>query len=84
MSISPAESALLHLSPPPPSASLIVHSACAATHEDALTSPFAKSVFRATKDADGVRVGVVFPEAVDASGEEDLLALGVAALHAFA
>ncbi|KAL8286375.1 hypothetical protein RQP46_004392 [Phenoliferia psychrophenolica] len=84
--ISPTESALLHLTPPPSSASSIVRSACAATHEEALTSPFAKSVFRATKDSNGVRVGVAFPEASadGVSSEEDLLALGVAALHAFA
>ncbi|KAK4699515.1 tetratricopeptide repeat protein 27, partial [Phenoliferia sp. Uapishka_3] len=84
MSLSPVESALLHLSTPPPSASQIIKSACAATHEEALTSPFAKSVFRAAKDATGVRVGVVFPDADSDSSEEDLLALGVAALHAFA
>lgn len=82
--LTPTESALLSLLPAPSSASFTVQDACAATPESALTSSFAHSIFRLTKDAAAnVTVGVVFPERGQYA-EEDLLALGVALLHAFA
>lgn len=79
------ESALLSLSIPPieTSSSLLI-AACAADPVTALHSPLAKSIFSISKDEAGVvKFGVKLPE-VGQYAEIDLLAVGVAALHAFA
>lgn len=82
--LSPTESALLALCPSPDSASQLVSHVCAAEIDLALTSDFAKSLLRIKKDEAGnLSFGVKFGQEGDYK-EEDLLAVGVAALHAFA
>ncbi|GAA6008695.1 tetratricopeptide repeat-containing protein EMW1 [Rhodotorula paludigena] len=85
--LSAAESALLHLVAPPDAASPLVRAACAAESGPVLTSDLARSVFRLARD-DGARVqlGVRLPAGLDgdARAQEDVLALAVAALHAYA
>lgn len=82
--LSSAESSLLSLSTPSTGASDVLLAACAADSEAALTSDFAKSLFALSKDESGnIKFGVRLP--VPGQYEEvDLLAVGVAALHAFA
>lgn len=82
--LSPTESALLALSTPPEDASQLVQGACTADPAPVLTSSFARSLFRVKKDeASNVSFGVKFGAEGDYA-EQDLLAVGVAALHAFA
>ncbi|GAA5857947.1 hypothetical protein JCM1840_000979 [Sporobolomyces johnsonii] len=82
--LSPVESALLTLSAPPTGVSEVIQSAASAKPDAALLSPLARSIFAAEKGADGkVKLGVRYPQAGSYS-EEDLLAIGVAALHAYA
>ncbi|GAA6040882.1 hypothetical protein JCM8097_003167 [Rhodosporidiobolus ruineniae] len=82
----PAESALLTLTDPPTDSSAVVSAACAALPVDALTSSTARSVlnFSRSSTSDGkLQAGVRFPE--DGSIDQlDLLAVAVAALHAYA
>lgn len=79
MKLAPAESALLALSAGE-GGSAALQSTCAA-RPDVLTTPFARSVFKLSKTETGaVTLGVELP----AEGSLELLALGVAALHAYA
>ncbi|GJN90490.1 hypothetical protein Rhopal_003501-T1 [Rhodotorula paludigena] len=85
--LSAAESALLHLVAPPDAASPLVRAACAAEPEPVLTSDLARSVFRLARDERArVQLGVRLPAGLDgdARAQEDVLALAVAALHAYA
>ncbi|GAA6061372.1 hypothetical protein JCM10212_005826 [Sporobolomyces blumeae] len=84
LELSPVESALLSLSAPPSTSNDTVKSACAAKPEVALTSDLARRLFRVDKTSDGkVRIGLDTLEA-GSYDETDLLAIGVAALHAYA
>lgn len=80
----PFESALLRLTAPPVGSSVILENACSATPEAVLTSDLAKQLFKLEKDSNGkVQVGLSWPRS-ESFKEEDLLAIGVAALHAYA
>ena len=76
MAISAEESALLALGGTG-SSSVLVRAACEA-RPDGLTSEFALSVFKLVKNNDSVSLGCVLPPP-----SLELLALGIAALHAF-
>ncbi|GAA5993842.1 hypothetical protein JCM11641_006758 [Rhodosporidiobolus odoratus] len=81
--LSAAETALLNLSTPPTSSSDTFIAACSALPEQALTTSFSSSLFRFSRSTGKLRAGVAFPSAGSHS-QEDLLAAGVAALHAYA
>ncbi|GAA5908881.1 hypothetical protein JCM6882_005473 [Rhodosporidiobolus microsporus] len=84
----PVESALLTLSAPPSDSSELVKAATAALPRDALLSPFARSLLVARRRTalTPFQAGVRFPSSSgpDSYAEEDLLAVAVAALHAYA
>ncbi|GAA6006816.1 hypothetical protein JCM10207_009105 [Rhodosporidiobolus poonsookiae] len=84
--LSPVESALLALSSPPGTSSPIVQAACAAEPRPALTSPFARSLFALSPPSSPdqqLQAGVRFPQP-GTYNEDELLAVAVAALHAYA
>lgn len=81
------ESALLRLATPPAGASELVKHACEANPIPVLTSDTAKRWLAAETRTDGrklVAAGIKAQEATEATVEEDLLAIAVAALHAYA
>ncbi|GAA5900066.1 tetratricopeptide repeat-containing protein EMW1 [Sporobolomyces salmoneus] len=81
----PSETSLLTLSAPPTGSSAILESACSAKPEVALSSDFARSLFRLERRKDGkVEAGIKLDGVDSEQKEEDLLAIGVAALHAYA
>ncbi|GAA5989416.1 hypothetical protein JCM5350_000697 [Sporobolomyces pararoseus] len=83
--LEPVETALLTLTAPPATSSAIVQSACTAEPEAALKSELARSILRLEKNSTGkVLAGVDWSRLEDNHNEEDLLAIGVAALHAYA
>jgi len=83
-SLLPTESALLSLTPAPTGSSQLVQDACSALAEPILMSALAKSVLALTRNSNSgqLSVGVKWP-AAGQYNEEDLLALGVGALHAY-
>ncbi|KWU41935.1 TPR-like protein [Rhodotorula sp. JG-1b] len=80
------ESALLRLATPPAGASELVKHACEANPIPVLTSDTAKRWLAVETRTDGklVAAGIKAQEATEATVEEDLLAIAVAALHAYA
>ncbi|GAA5897335.1 hypothetical protein JCM8208_003789 [Rhodotorula glutinis] len=88
--LSPVESALLHLASAPEGASPVVQAACSALPEPALTSPLAHAVFHLERNQlsgrleAGVRLSGDVGGEDDQAKQEDLLALAVSALHAYA
>ncbi|GAA5840312.1 hypothetical protein JCM9279_002343 [Rhodotorula babjevae] len=88
--LSPVESALLHLASAPAGASPVVDAACSALPEPALTSPLARAVFHLERNQvngrleAGVRLPTTDGDALEQAKQEDLLALAVSALHAYA
>ncbi|GAA6053032.1 hypothetical protein JCM3770_002392 [Rhodotorula araucariae] len=83
--LSAVESALLHLSPAPAGSSAVVQAACSAVPAEALTAPLARAVFSLARSADGrLQAGVRLAAAPQVDAQQDLLALAVAALHAYA
>ena len=88
--LSPVESALLHLASAPEGASPVVQAACIALPEPALTSPLARAVFHLERNQlngrleAGVRLSASVVDDEDQAKQEDLLALAVSALHAYA
>ncbi|GAA5942169.1 tetratricopeptide repeat-containing protein EMW1 [Sporobolomyces koalae] len=79
----PVETALLTLTTPPEGSSVIVQSACSAKPAPALTSDLARSILKLSKDDQGkVLAGIEWPSSQ--VERIDLLAIGVAALHAYA
>ncbi|BGP16213.1 hypothetical protein JCM10213_007070 [Rhodosporidiobolus nylandii] len=80
-----AELSLLTLSPAPPTFSETVQAAASALPIDALSTPFARSLLRFSRHTEEgkLRAGLAPPQQGEYS-EEDLLAVGVAALHAYA
>ncbi|GAA5962918.1 hypothetical protein JCM3765_005919 [Sporobolomyces pararoseus] len=83
--LEPVETALLTLTAPPTGSSAIVQSACTAEPEAALKSELAKSILKLEKNSVGkVQAGVEWSQLGESHKEEDLLAIGVAALHAYA
>ncbi|BGP48215.1 hypothetical protein JCM10450v2_004087 [Rhodotorula kratochvilovae] len=84
--LSPVESALLHLAPAPEGSSALVEAACSALPDAALTAPLAHAVFHLARSSDGrLEAGVRLPAALSTVEEQqDVLALAVAALHAYA
>ncbi|GAA5850335.1 hypothetical protein JCM8547_001836 [Rhodosporidiobolus lusitaniae] len=85
LTLLPVESALLSLSTAPEGFSSLVSAACAALPRDALLSPFARSLFAFSPSSSNspLRAGIQFPSA-GSYDEADLLAVAVAALHAYA
>ncbi|BGP24672.1 hypothetical protein JCM10295v2_003590 [Rhodotorula toruloides] len=85
--LTPVEDALLALAPAPEGSSAVVQSACAAEATGALTSPLARRLFHLERDpcSHKLSVGVRFPaDGWSIDEHEDVLAVAVAALHAYA
>ncbi|POY71938.1 hypothetical protein BMF94_5046 [Rhodotorula taiwanensis] len=84
MELPRVESALLQLSAPPDSASSLVQNACEALPIPVLTSEVAKSLMHAETDAQGNLVAAGFRPPAGQVDPVDVLAIAVAALHAYA
>ncbi|BGP32097.1 hypothetical protein JCM10296v2_003876 [Rhodotorula toruloides] len=86
--LTPVEDALLALASAPEGSSAVVQSACTAEPTGALTSPLARRLLHLERDpfSHKLSVGVRYPaeERWAADEEEDVLAVAVAALHAYA
>lgn len=82
--LSPLESSLLFLTPNA-TASPLVQSALAAEAAAVLSTPYARSLFRLCRSQDAFKVGCSLSSSPQTPEQElELLAVGVAALHAFA